>query len=89
MTMGPQIPTYHRETGSLFRNKTLDEARPIASNIAKLHELLGRGWASTSVGALFISARCGRPPGFASEAQVSWMIFSSRRFEKLDYPVEK
>jgi hypothetical protein len=42
-----------------------------------------------AVGALFISARCGRPPGFASEAQVSWMIFPSRRFEKSDYPVEK
>ena len=42
-----------------------------------------------AVGALFISARCGRPPGFASEAQVSWMIFSSRRFEKLDYSIEE
>ena len=42
-----------------------------------------------AVGALFLSGNCGRAPSFASEAQASWMIFSSRRFEKLDYSIEE
>ena len=46
-------------------------------------------WASASVGALFLSGNRGRAPSFASEAQASWMIFSSRRFEKLDYSIEE
>ena len=36
-----------------------------------------------------LSANYDRASGFASEAQASWMIFPSRRFEKLDYPIEE
>ena len=42
-----------------------------------------------AVGALLLSGNRGRAPSFASEAQASWMIFSSRRFEKLDYSIEE
>ena len=45
----------------------------------------------------FLARRLGRRPFIselpavrrASQAQASWRIFSSRRFEKLDYPIEK
>ena len=43
-----------------------------------------------AVGALFLSGGIvAGAPSFASEAQASWMIFSSRRFEKLDYSIEE